>query len=72
MISCSISFFGLSIAIGISIRINVSISCIRCISRNSARNRLPLNSYLYIYLSYTRLNGGTYFCMNLIPCINKA
>ena len=43
MISSSISFFSFSIAIGISIRINSSISCISCINRNSARVRLLMN-----------------------------
>ena len=54
MVSDSISFFSISIGIGISTRINiVGISCISCISRYSACVRLVLmNSYFYIYVTH--------------------
>ena len=47
MISCSIEFFSFSIAIGISIRVNVSLRCISCIYLVEMA-LLLMNSYLYI------------------------
>ena len=53
MVSDSISFFSISIGIGISTRINiVGISCISCIDRYSACVRLLMNSYFYIYVTH--------------------
>ena len=49
----------------------ILVCSISCISRNCARVRLLMYSYLYILVTHGSMEEHI-FCMNLIPCINKA
>ena len=42
-----------------------------CMSRNTTRIRLLMNSYLYIFKLHMA-RWKSIFCMNLIPCENEA